>query len=360
MKKLLIVLAVIAFCIQAPAIDKIANNDKYEELINKATDKALEFLAKQQSPNGSFPNQRGPNTGIASLCVMAFLAKGYQSDLEPYGKIINKSIDFVLSQQQPSGLISNGDRDSMYCHNISTLMLSEVSGMVNPERQKKIDTALAKAIKLIIDAQKVQKADVHKGGWCYFVNSQDSDLSQSGWALMALRSARNNGAPVPKEAIDDAIAFIEKKQNADGTFSYSPTYPDGLCSYFAKTGTALLCLELCGKHRNERCIKAQQYLQKKLDSYGNKPWAGVEKELFYYGMYYVAQGMYQYGGEEWEKFSPTLFNIILGAQSEDGSWDQKTVQQDREVENWAGSCYKTAMAVLALSVSYRQLPIYQR
>jgi hypothetical protein len=44
--------------------------------------------------------------------------------------------------------------------------------------------------------------------------------------------------------------------------------------------------------------------------------------------------------------------MMLKYQGKDGSWP--------EASSRAGPCYATAMSVLALSVSYRQLPIYQR
>ena len=77
--------------------------------------------------------------------------------------------------------------------------------MVDPERQKKIGESLPKAVALILRAQAVNKSDRHKGGWRYHPNSKDSDTSCSGWALMALRSAKLNGAPVPDQAIESAL-----------------------------------------------------------------------------------------------------------------------------------------------------------
>ena len=40
----------------------------------------------------------------------------------------------------------------------------------------------------------VEKKPQHQGGWRYQPHSRDSDLSLTGWAVMALRSARLNGA----------------------------------------------------------------------------------------------------------------------------------------------------------------------
>jgi hypothetical protein len=98
-----------------------------------------------------------------------------------------------------------GQNGRMYSHNIATLMLSEVSGMVDPERQARIDVVLPRALRIILAAQDVPKGESHAGGWRYKPTSGDSDISLAGWALASLRSSRNNGAPVPKESIEKAV-----------------------------------------------------------------------------------------------------------------------------------------------------------
>ncbi|HBC88409.1 MAG TPA: prenyltransferase [Lentisphaeria bacterium] len=329
------------------AAEKVFKQDpQYQKSFDDSVDRALAYLAKSQLPDGSFPGGMAKNTAITSLCVMAYLARGYSPGLAPYGETIDRGIDFVLASQSPDGSLIGHGGGQMYSHNISTLMLSEVSGMLNPERQKKVDAALGKALRIILDAQRVQKQDAHRGGWRYERNSNDSDLSHSGWALMALRSARNNGAPVPKEAIEDAVRFIMKCRAQDGGFAYQP----GGGATIAQTGVALLCLELCSRHREDATIKAGEYISSKYDV--NKT---HEIPFFYYAHYYFAQGMFQLGDDQWEKFAPKIYGTLLKLQKEDGSWPP--IGQH---ETQPGPCYATAMAVLALSVTYHQLPIYQR
>ncbi len=325
---------------------KAKQDVQFQKSFDDSVDRGLAYLAKSQLPDGSFPGEMHKNTAITSLCVMAFLARGYAPELAPYGEVIDKGIDFVLSSQSPDGSLVGNGGGQMYSHNISTLMLSEVSGMVNPDRQKKVDEALGKALRIILDAQKVQKQDAHRGGWRYERNSNDSDLSHSGWALMALRSARNNGAPVPKEAIDDAVRFILKCRMPDGGFGYQP----GNGASITQTGVALLCLELCGHHGEDASVKAGEFISGRYDL--NKT---HEIPFFYYAHYYLAQGMFQLGEEKWDKFAPKIYGTLLKLQKEDGSWPNVSQQ-----ENQPGPCYATAMAVLALSVTYHQLPIYQR
>src|SRR4029079_10081412 len=98
-------------------------------------------------------------------------------------------IRYVLATESKNGYLGvRGGK--MYEHGIAALFLSEVSGMVDPARQQRIDVMLPRALKVILDAQAVPKTEaIDSGGWRYEPDSKDSDMSVTGWCLMALRSA---------------------------------------------------------------------------------------------------------------------------------------------------------------------------
>ncbi len=117
-----------------------------------------------------------------------------------HGDIINRGIDRVLVSQRADGMLAHEGK--MYGHSAATLMLAEVTGMLDPLRQERVDLAFGKAVKLILDAQQVRKSPQNPGGWRYEPNSTDSDMSLSGWAFMVLWAARNSGyAPNLYEAL---------------------------------------------------------------------------------------------------------------------------------------------------------------
>ncbi len=324
------------------AASSVIEDVKYQRAFDDAVDRGLTFLAKAQAKNGSIGE---PNTpAITALAVMAFLARGYTPGLPPYGDVINRGIDFILTTPDAKGAMMGG-RGQMYSHNIACLMLSEASGMVDPERQALIDVALPRAIRVTLDAQDVNKTEDKIGGWRYSPTDSDSDISHSGWALAALRSARNNGAPVPKEAIEKAVKYILRCRTPGNGFAYQPGGGPNL----ARTGIGLLCLELAGRHRDEVTLKAGQYILEAFKK--NQTFQGETSA--YYAMYYITNGMFQLGGAEWEAFAPLLYNRVLTTQLENGSWPVPGGHEN-------DSSYCTSMAILSLSVSYRQLPIYQR
>lgn len=315
----------------APAADKV----------DASIRRGLDFIARGQTETGTFDSISARNfAGIPALCGMAFLAAGDTPLSEPNGPTIMRIVDHLLDKADESGYMGvNGGK--MYSHCISTLFLSEVSGMVDTNRQERIAKLLPKAVKIILSAQAVKKNKIHDGGWRYEPNSQDSDMSCSGWALMALRSARLNGAPVPEEAIDKAVAYLmEHHDERAGTFGYQ----DRASERDKLTGAGLLCLELCGRHGDPATLRAGSYLASHFRNLQN-----AHRRL--YGLYYTAQGLFQLGGPSWQDFSEWMYDYWIPKQKPDGRWD---IGED--------GCpyYQTSLVILAFTVPYRQLPIYQR
>jgi hypothetical protein len=335
----LLLLATLGLAAQEPADPVFA---EWRERVDPAVENALEYLARVQRDDGSYPESYGDSTGIPALAGMAILSKGHLPTEGPYVVTLNKCIDFVLENQRDNGLFEKGNAGSgpMYAHNISTLFLSEVSGMVDPARQEKIGEALPKALQLILKAQAVKKDERHQGGWRYHPGSTDSDTSCSGWALMALRSAKLNGAAVPDDAIADAVSYLARHQDKkEGHFGYM----DRSDHARSLTGMGLLCLELCGKHGAPETVSAADYVMK---TFRDLPGDQFE----FYGNYYNAQGTFQIGGRYWNEYASWMYETYLKKQQDDGSWNSRE----------AGRIYGTTMMVLAFTVPYRQLPIYQR
>ena len=334
---------------------------KYGPNVDRSVDRALQFLAADRLKHrsgGSFSGKHGRTNAVAGLVGMAFLSKGYTPRTGPYSHVIRSCVDYVLATPANNGYLGvRGGR--MYGHGIATLFLSEVSGMVAPARQKRIDEVLPKALGVILAAQSRNRM----GAWRYEPTSADADISVTGWNLMALRSARLNGAPVPKAAIDRAIGFIDScrgrslrlkdgaRSSDDGGYWYHPPQYYSRRNYWlggpstpARTGVALLCRELSGRHDNAVNRKAGDYILRKVKANGF-----IRDGHHAYATYYCSQGMFQLGGKYWEEFAPAMYDDLLRKQKGSGAWSTSQ-----------GEVYPTAMYVLALTVSYRQLPIYQR
>lgn len=340
----------LAFALLASALQaQLAQNPELRARVEESVNRGLDYLAETLTEQGCYEGQHGQTTAVPALAGMAFLSAGHLPGEGFHGEKINRIIDYVLNCAEPVQIgptknpayFGRKATGKMYSHAIATLFLSEVSGMVDPGRQKKIDEILPDAVRLILDAQAVKKDEAHAGGWRYEPNSQDSDMSCSGWALMALRSARLNGAPVPDEAIDRAVKYVKQSQNqANGAFGYQ----NANGNYNTLTGAGILCLELCGRHNDEASQRAVAYLRTNYERLKNEQRA-------FYGLNYASQGLFQMGGEGWQTFQTWMYDTWIPQQKPEGFWDRR---EDNSPP------YQTALCILAFTVPYRQLPIYQR
>ena len=318
-----------------------------ENEVDDAIVRALRYLEQHQQPAGGWNVDAfgGEATSATSLAVMAFLAAGHTPGEGPYGEAINRGVQFVIDRQEQNGLlVSRRGHGPFYDHGISTLMLAEVSGMV-PERQSvQVRKCLEKAIRLILASQLIPKQANQRGGWRYQPVSTDSDLSVTAWQLLALRAAKDIGCDVPAENIDLAVDYVKRCAPFAGRgFAYQP----GSAPTTVLTGTGLLALQVCGQEDCAEVHRAAEYLALRPLRF-REPW-------YFYGVYYTSVGMYKRGGDDWANARPLLFQELMSNQSPDGSWQSGNANE----APW-GRIYCTAMAVLALSVEYEYLPIYQR
>ncbi len=315
-----------------------------DQRVDDAVVNALRFLALQQRPNGSWNVENvGESTATTSLSVMAFLAAGHVPGEGPYGQAIDRGVQYVLDHQQSNGmLVDRQGHGPMYDHGISTLMLSEVAGMTSKENSLRIRKVLEKAVKLILLAQRVRKIPRESGGWRYQHSSQDSDLSVTGWQLLALRAAKDIGCDVPVENIDLAVGYVKKCANGRG-FGYQP----GNGPTPTLTAAGILALQVCDRHEDEDVVNGIAFLQRQPLQF--------DESWFFYGAYYNAISSYKYGGDEWERTKSDLFQVLLNNQEPLGGWLARNPN-----ERGQGPVYSTSLGILALTVEYGYLPIYQR
>ena len=187
---------------------------------------------------------------------MAMMSGGSTPGRGPYGGPVNRCVDYLLANAQPSGFIAGPDASHgpMYGHGFATMFLAECYGMSpRPELREK----LAKAVKLIVNSQNKD------GGWRYQPVRADADISVTVCQIMALRAARNAGLFVPNETIDRAIDYVKRSQNADGGFMYMI---QGGESAFPRSAAAVAALYSAGIYKGPEITKGLDYLMQFLPS----------------------------------------------------------------------------------------------
>ncbi len=353
----------------------VLSDDEWRR-VDSAVDRALNWLAARQQKNGGFPTLERGQPGVTSLCIMAFLSHGHRPGGGQFGKRLEHATDFVLHCQKQSGLIAATAEDTpqvtrqggsglgtntAYNHAISSLLLSEVYGMGQPPEADRMKAAIKKALAASLAMQRWPKdKEADKGGWRYLDDrdESDSDLSVTGWELMFLRSARNAGFDVPKEAIDDAVAYVRRCYSKEyGTFQYWIDRGDGRSRGMA--GAGILALAHAGYHGSTEAQNAGAWiLKQKFEPYNTTVKFNSDRILdhYHFAVFSCSQGMYQLGGRNWEKFFPRIVPILLANQQPDGSWPADSQKWDAPY----GSAYTTALVVMTLGTPNQVIPIFQR
>lgn len=342
-------------------------DSKLKERIPVAIDTALAALAKSQLNDGSFPSSSLGQPGVTCLAIMAFLSRGHQPNVGPYGGNLHRAIDYVLAQQTKSGFICTTAKESennegveidsfspTYNHAISMLMLGEVYGTtVSPQTERvrrTIQQGLAFTVKLW-DIRKKTEAD--DGGWRYHSFYEDdppeSDISVTAWHMTSLRSIRNAGFDVPADVPKRVSSYVTRMfDGKSGQFRYAGAHPPSP----VMTAAATLTLCLCGQFDAPEILPAARVLSE-LEVSDYREGISAHRHWPYYMCYYTSQAAAQLGGNVWRKCNTRICTLLCRTQNRDGTWT--AMGDEREF----GDCYATSMAILSLTTQYQLLPIYQ-
>jgi hypothetical protein len=313
-------------------------DNEMDEALDRAVEHGLAYLASVQNEEGSFGRGLyGKHVGVTGLCAIAFMSDGNLPGRGPYGDVVSRALDFVLTHAAENGLLAaETSHGPMYGHGFATLFLGEIYGM-NP-RDERVRDALVKAVQIIINTQN------DEGGWRYNPVPYDADISVTICQIMALRSARNAGIKVPKTTIDRAVEYVRRCQGPDGGFLYmidlgGPAWP--------RTAAGVASLYYAGIYEDDAIDRGLDWLIRHA-----MPGSGTDRlPHYFYGHYYAVQAMYLAGGERWETWWPAARQDLMRRQDpRDGGWHG----------HGAGSAYATAMSLIVLQVPKRYLPIFQK
>jgi len=320
--------------------------------------RALRWLKKNQSDNGSWSPTAGGGTGarradtaLAGMGLLTYLAHGETPASPEFGPTVEKAIKYLVGQMGGDGHFTLKDAHD-YTHPIGTYALCEAFSMT---KVPSIKVAAAKGIETIINGQNPA------GGWNYNIRpSNRDDTSVMGWCAQALKAGKMAGIQNPglEDAIKKAIQGFQKNYQGGsemGGFGYTSPAKSGL------TGVGVLCMQLLGAQKEKECRGGLQYLIAK----GTFDWgAGSWKKIYYW--YYDTQARFHEGGESWRAWNKQFSVPLVKAQQiipngiqgpagkmvDIGFWDGQN--------NRGGRVMDTALCALMLQVYYRYLPTFQK
>jgi len=334
--------------------------------INDSLVKALDYLAQKQTDEGSWPGVYAGNAGIAGLALMAFV--GADCVPKKYSSNIKQAINFLKSKYTPSSDYEPGSKDAtyygglihtnnpMYEHGIATLALIEAIVELD---DSSLEPIIEDAIQLIIRTQNTEhkpeilegpvNADsLHYGGWRYNPDSTDSDISITGWQILALKAGLMAGFTIPEWSLQKAADFLRACYDKDEqAFTYRVGSGETGC---VRAGIGALGLQLCGYTDDPLIPPTLRYMQDNPPVWEYEdPGAGFP---FYY-WYYATRAMLNAGGDDWRVWKRWMCRLLVDHQNEDGSWEGALEETNMTI-------YTTAIGALMLELCCGHLPIYMR
>jgi hypothetical protein len=350
-----------------------------------AVEAALKWLARHQSPDGSwsptgYAAQCGAvacdgtgvddfSVGLTGLSLLAFLGDGYRpaDDDESYvdavtgktvrfGETVKKGLKYLMDHQGTDGALGPQVGEMMYNHAIATQALCDAYGMTGSPAYK---AAAQSAVGFIVAAQNYGLA------WRYTPKCGNNDSSVTGWCVMALKSAEAAGLAVPATAYAGAKAWFGRVTDSNGQVGYDrlgsgeiyvPGKNEQWAHHQTMTGVALLASLEIDRKKDPILLKGARILVQDLPAWD--PTAARPTNDFYY-WYYATYALFQVDGPAgpiWKKWNKAVADTLCQNQRvrkdgcKDGSWDTEGV------DRWAyagGRVYGTAMNTLTLEVYYR-------
>ncbi|MFO0872229.1 MAG: prenyltransferase/squalene oxidase repeat-containing protein, partial [Pirellulales bacterium] len=338
----------------------------------KAVNAGLEWLARHQAPDGHWgpdclaghancrcegqPQCQGNGSNYAvaqtGLAVLALQAGGHFHDNgRPYSDHVRRGLEWLLAHQHDSGAFSTDrTRVNFYENGIAAFATCEAcaisvnSGRSVPDAYR---TAAERAVRFL---ERVQHQD---GGWRYTENTKEgSDMSVTGWQVLALKSAQEARIGVDKTCEQGVERFLTAcRIGRTGRTSYMPVTNGS----DAMTGVGMLVEQLFLHRPDSEYVRlGADYLAK---SEGGKPSARGRNRVApgtvdYYTLYNCTLAMFQRGEEPWKQWNDKVRDHVIDLQETGdlclrGSW-----APDRHGSQ-GGRVYSTALAILTLEVYYR-------
>lgn len=339
----------------------------------EGVDRALAWIARQQHadghwsmtgpyPDGAQSREAETDTGATALALLALLGDGHSPHAGRHQKNVQQGINWLVDHQKPSGDLFDSEEQGrsahFYAHSQATMALCEALALTGDESLR---PAATKAVAFLTDAQ-----NPRLGGWKYRPLQADGvgDLSVTGWALMALHTARIARIDVPGETFELASTFLDSTQ-ADPTdpslYRYRPDEPVQNEQLWSMSAEGLLCRQWLGWPRtHEAFARGEIYLQSAV----NQPvWKEGERNV--YAWYYTAQALHNLGGESWTTWFAETERLLLKHQTSGGgkvggSWNPNNPKGAfLEWSEGAGRLYFSVMCVLILETPTRHQPIYR-
>ena len=273
---------------------------------------------------------------------MAFQAAGhYHFNGAAHSAAVKKGLDWLVSRQRPDGAWSTlHPKDAyaqyfMYEHGIAAFALGDACAAAVANEQP-VDPRYLCALKRAVDfIEQAQHAD---GGWRYKMEKREiSDMSVSGWPVLALKSAKEAGIEISPQVVAGAKRLFDKRLMNDRGRS---RYTDLVQVTEATTAVGMLGRQFLFDEPDAPVVhEAAEHLADFAETHKGLDEQGRPN---YYTWYNGTLAMFMHGGKPWQRWNAVVRDKIVSLQRqtgcERGSWNPS----DRWGEQ-GGRIYSTAL-----------------
>lgn len=370
-----------------------------------AVDAGLRWLARHQSPDGSwsaegfaqrcgggavcegkgFPEHQ---VGLTALACLAFLGAGHdeRSTLrwkDPFtgrelraGHAVREGLKWLRANQDESGsFASTANGKWGYNHSLATLAMAEGYGL---SRGLAWRESAQKGVDALIAGQNAAPGSTGLLAWRYRPRDGENDISVTGWAVMALKSAELAGLRTARGSMEGALAFCDEvTDKASGKVGYTrreeagqqvkaPGRNDDYLNHPALAAVGMCVRAFTSHDLNDPMLEAGA----KLLVQDLPVWSKAKKSNDYYYWYYGSLALNQFDGPDspranrglyWNPWNQAMTKALIETQTRDpklcldGSWDAD--------DRWGfegGRVYATAINSLTFEVYYRYANAFGR
>lgn len=361
-----------------------------DETTEQAVIRGLQWLARHQYRDGHWSLRGSQFSGgsyadgistvdntiaATGLALLAFQGHGETLEHGEFAENVRRGWSWLVLQQDNNGCFYHFDEkisdQRFYTHGICTIAVCELYAMTrNPELKLKLRESAQKAVDYCVNTQR------KTGGWRYYLNNDESDLSVTGWILLGLQSAKIAGLEVPESSLQRIGEFLDTVSSRwEDEKTDEPEYPFGSRYFYIKgwaksrsmTAEGLLCRMFLGWPReDQRLANGMEYLVRpqNLVCFTLRDESGRLNDRDVYYWYYATQTLHHYGGTPWKKWNEVMKVELCRNQHrknghrDDGSWDPNYPSRDKYAAA-GGRLYTTCLSIYMLEVYYRHLPLYR-
>lgn len=328
----------------AALVDDSAVADKQK--VDNAIENGLKYLQSTQTKDGDWLLASKKNPAITSLCLLSFLSAGHLPNKGPYTETFNNGLRWVVALQNEDGVFTDIRPLEMYHQGICTFFLAEAFAKGDDKLKEQLKPRLEKALRVIEKAQRT-KPDEDQGGWRYQIKHEGgSDMSVTGWQILAIVAAKRASLQVPQKVLDNALAFVRRNHDRKGGGFY---YWHGGRSTQVTTATGILGLLFLGDTTHGRpveALKGGDYLLKNSPQSTRIHLADT--------IYNASLASFHLNEHYWASARANLYAAYFDKQDRTGAWRISDLDA-----RFYGESYTTAMMIMALTIEKQHLLMHQ-